>query len=184
MSALTTANFNHLMSAVNNSGGYKRDITNLMAFTSAGLVLSSATNPRTIVTPDELQFVAWLPAQVGVALIPIVIPGDYSSVDDVLLFRFIASTDSDIDSPTIGFSAFGANPGSAGEPLKPIAPSAPINGQNRAEYEVSLSGNALKPGATITLSVTPSAHPNDVIALWGAVVRYKSVTALSDSRQR
>jgi len=184
MSALTTANFNHLMSAVNNSGGYKRDITNLMAFTSTGLVLSGGTNPRRAVLDDELEFVAWANAQVGVALIPIVIPGDYSSVDDVLLFRFIASTDGVTDSPTIGFSAFGANPGSAADLLKPIAPSAPINGPNRAEYEVSLSGNALKPGATITLSVTPSAHPNDIIALSGAVVRYKSVTALSDSRQR
>lgn len=184
MSQLTTASFPKLASACDNTNGFFRDLNIERAFLSTGGPLTTSSDPRQAVVSDEQPLVYWAAGNAAAALVRFRVPGDYCAAEDKLKFVFEASMAGATDTPTIAFAGKARDRGEAAAAMATISSSSAITGTTTTQYEVSLSGNSLKPGALVTLTITPGTHATDILYIWGAAARYKSTLALSETDKR
>lgn len=111
------------------------------------------------------------------------VPEDYDQEDDTLKLRLLAQMGGGDDTPALTAEAYRKRPGEALS-----ADLAPENSgalsDAAAWVEINLSGNELQGGDVVQVFITPAAHANDAINVYGAALRYKTCFVAYDHDDR
>lgn len=131
-----------------------------------------------------LPAVYWAASQSQAINLCYTIPVDFDREQDLLRIRFTGVMGGTTDTPTITASGYRARAGETTTTALTSVVSDAVTGTTIGVYDILMSGNELRPGDCVRITLTPGSHTTDILYGLGIAIGYKSVMAPYEASDR